>query len=252
MVTADHVGQGRFGLNMVSGWNVGEHAMFGVDIREHDERYAYTEEWLTVVERMWSEEEAFDFDGRFFSLKGVKSAPKPYFGDRPILVSAGNSPVGRDFALRRTDCVFMGTREIDQLAAEVSAMTAVAPAPRMYFGCGNLLCRPTRKEAEEFYYYIVHENGDWVAVEEALAMRSKGGASSSKLPTHTKERMIFASGTYPFVGSYDDVVEEFRQMAEAGMDGVALGMVNYIDDLPAVRDEVLPRMERLGLREPSA
>jgi FMNH2-dependent dimethyl sulfone monooxygenase len=225
--------------------------MFGVDIREHDERYAYTEEWLTVVERMWSEEEAFDFEGRFFSLKGVKSAPKPYFGDRPILVSAGNSPVGRDFALRRTDCVFMGTREIDQLAAEVSAMTAVAPAPRMYFGCGNLLCRPTRKEAEEFYYYIVHENGDWVAVEEALAMRSKGGASS-KLPTHTKERMIFASGTYPFVGSYDDVVEEFRQMAEAGMDGVALGMVNYIDDLPAVRDEVLPRMERLGLREPSA
>ena len=252
MVTADHVGQGRFGLNMVSGWNVGEHAMFGVDIREHDERYAYTEEWLTVVERMWSEEEAFDFEGRFFSLKGVKSAPKPYFGDRPILVSAGNSPVGRDFALRRTDCVFMGTREIDQLASEVAAMTAVAPAPRMYFGCGNLLCRPTRKEAEEFYYYIVHENGDWDAVEEALAMRSKGGASSSKLPTHTKERMIFASGTYPFVGSYDDVVEAFRQMAEAGMDGVALGMVNYIDDLPAVRDEVLPRMERLGLRETSA
>jgi hypothetical protein len=52
----------------------------------------------------------------------------------------------------------------------------------MYFECGNLLCRPTRKEAEEFYYYIVHENGDWDAVEEALAMRSKGGASSSKLP----------------------------------------------------------------------
>ena len=64
--------------------------------------------------------------------------------------------------------------------------------------------------------------------------------------------MIFASGTYPLVGSYDDVVEAFRQMAEAGMDGVALGMVNYIDDLPAVRDEVLPPMERLGLREPSA
>jgi alkanesulfonate monooxygenase SsuD/methylene tetrahydromethanopterin reductase-like flavin-dependent oxidoreductase (luciferase family) len=146
----------------------------------------------------------------------------------------------------------MGTREIDQLASELAAMTAVASALRMYFGCGNLLCRPTRKEAEEFYYYIVHENGDWDAVEEALAMRSKGGASSSKLPAHTKERMIFASGTYPFVGSYDDVVKEFRQMVEAGMDGVALGMVNYIDDLPAVRDEVLPRMERLGLREPSA
>jgi len=63
--------------------------------------------------------------------------------------------------------------------------------------------------------------------------------------------MIFASGTYPFVGSYDDIVETFRQMSDAGLDGLALGMVNYIDDLPAFRDEVLPRMERLGLREPS-
>lgn len=249
MVTVDHVGQGRFGLNMVSGWNVGEHAMFGIDIREHDRRYAYTEEWLTIVERIWAEDKPFDFDGEFFSLKGVRSAPKPCFGDRPMLVSAGNSPVGRDFALRRADSVFMGTREIDQLADEIDSMKAAAPAPRMYFGCGNLLCRPTRKEAEEFYHYIVYDNGDWDAVDEAMEMRAKGGASSSQLPTHTKERMIFASGTYPFVGSYDDVVDEFRRMSEAGMDGVAVGMVNYIDDLPAVRDEVLPRMERLGLRE---
>ena len=30
MVTADHVGHGRFGINLVSGWNQGEFAMFGV------------------------------------------------------------------------------------------------------------------------------------------------------------------------------------------------------------------------------
>ncbi len=30
MVSADLAGKGRFGLNMVSGWNVGEHAMFGI------------------------------------------------------------------------------------------------------------------------------------------------------------------------------------------------------------------------------
>jgi hypothetical protein len=38
-------------------------------------------------------------------------------------------------------------------------------------------------------------------------------------------------------------------MSEAGLDGFAFGMVNYIDDFPALRDEILPRMERLGLRE---
>ena len=52
MVTADHVGQGRFGLNIVSGWNVEEFAMFGIPLREHDERYAYSAEWVTILKKI--------------------------------------------------------------------------------------------------------------------------------------------------------------------------------------------------------
>ena len=39
MVTADHIGGGRFGLNIVCGWNVDEFGMFGVGLEEHDRRY---------------------------------------------------------------------------------------------------------------------------------------------------------------------------------------------------------------------
>ena len=35
-VTADHIGEGRFGINLVVGWNEGEFEMFGVTQREHD------------------------------------------------------------------------------------------------------------------------------------------------------------------------------------------------------------------------
>ena len=35
-VTADHIGEGRFGLNLVVGWNEGEFEMFGVEQREHE------------------------------------------------------------------------------------------------------------------------------------------------------------------------------------------------------------------------
>ena len=248
MVSADLAGKGRFGLNMVSGWNVGEHAMFGIGIRDHDERYKYTEEWLDIVEKLWVHNEPFNFRGRFFDLKGVESLPKPYGDSRPILVSAGNSPIGRDFALRRADCVFMGIREIDFLKPEINKMKKVEPAPRLYFGCGNVISRPTQKEAQEYYHYLIHEMGDWAAVDHALGIRTKGGASSSKLPTHTAERMLAAAGTYPIVGGYDEVVDEFRRMAEAGLDGIAIGLVNYIDDFPALRDEILPRMEYAGLR----
>ena len=49
----------------------------------------------------------------------------------------------------------------------------------------------------------------------------------------------------------DEVAAAYRQMADAGLDGMAIGLVNYIDDFPHLRDEVLPRMERLGLRLPA-
>src|SRR5207237_6609499 len=61
IATADHVGRGRSGLNVVSGWNVGEFDMFGTTMLEHDTRYAYTEEWLTIAKRIWAEDQAFDF-----------------------------------------------------------------------------------------------------------------------------------------------------------------------------------------------
>src|SRR5580704_465390 len=48
-VTADHIGQGRVGVNIVVGWNEGEFDMFGVQQREHDTRYAYAQEWVDVV-----------------------------------------------------------------------------------------------------------------------------------------------------------------------------------------------------------
>ena len=45
-VTADHIGEGRVGVNIVVGWNEGEFDMFGVKQREHDARYDYAQEWI--------------------------------------------------------------------------------------------------------------------------------------------------------------------------------------------------------------
>ena len=50
-VTADHIGEGRFGLNLVVGWNEDEFEMFGVKQRDHDERYDYAQEWVDVIKQ---------------------------------------------------------------------------------------------------------------------------------------------------------------------------------------------------------
>src|SRR5262249_25406182 len=89
-VTGDHGGEGRFGVNLVVGWNEGEFEMFGVTQREHDARYDFAQEWLDVVKRAWSERGDFDFHGRFLDLKGVRAYPKPYGDTRPIIMNAGS------------------------------------------------------------------------------------------------------------------------------------------------------------------
>jgi alkanesulfonate monooxygenase SsuD/methylene tetrahydromethanopterin reductase-like flavin-dependent oxidoreductase (luciferase family) len=61
-VTCDQIGEGRFGLNIVAGWNEGEFEMFGVKQREHETRYTFAQEWIDIVKRAWSEEEDFDFN----------------------------------------------------------------------------------------------------------------------------------------------------------------------------------------------
>src|SRR3979411_2932685 len=64
LVTADHIGEGRLGVNLVVGWNEGEFEMFGVHQREHKARYAFAQEWLDAVMRAWTEPGTFDVDGQ--------------------------------------------------------------------------------------------------------------------------------------------------------------------------------------------
>ena len=109
MVTADHIGQGRFGLNIVAGWNEGEFEMFGVEQRDHGDRYEFAQEWIEIIKRAWSEQDEFDFDGKFFKLEGVHCLPGPYGGTQPVIMNAGASATGQAFAMRNCDAFFTST-----------------------------------------------------------------------------------------------------------------------------------------------
>ena len=76
-VTADHIGRGRFGLNVVCGWYQDEFDMLGVNLGRHDSRYRLGQEWVDIVTRCWAAEEPFDYDGDFFRLRKTVMEPKP-------------------------------------------------------------------------------------------------------------------------------------------------------------------------------
>jgi alkanesulfonate monooxygenase SsuD/methylene tetrahydromethanopterin reductase-like flavin-dependent oxidoreductase (luciferase family) len=250
-VTADHVGRGRFGLNVVSGWNVDEFGMFGSPLLEHDERYNYTEEWVTIVKGIWSEPKPFDYSGKHFNLKSISGKPKPWEGSRPLLMSAGSSTAGRAFAARQVDCLFMVIADEANVTQEVAAIRA-GRSDLGIFASGHLLCRATAKETRDYYHFLVHEKGDWEAAEAAIRRRIEGDGRS--LPQERlkgmMERFISGGGTFPVIGSYDEVAATLKRLSDAGLDGMALASVNYVREMPVIRDEILPRLERLGLRQP--
>jgi alkanesulfonate monooxygenase SsuD/methylene tetrahydromethanopterin reductase-like flavin-dependent oxidoreductase (luciferase family) len=257
LATADHVGEGRFGLNIVAGWNEGEFQMFGVTQREHEERYKYAQDWIDAVRRCWAPEEEFDFNGELIKLTKVRAKPKPYGGTRPMIMNAGSSGPGQAFALRNCDAYFTATStsrgSVDataKMVTDVKAEAAVSGREIEVFTVGQVVCRPTQKEAEDYYHHAIIDNADWGAVDGMLAIKNitpeTVGAEEYK-----KKREYFASraiGGYPYVGTPDQVAEEMAALSRAGIRGIAFSFVNYLDELPFFRDEVLPRLARLGVR----
>ena len=259
MVTADWIGNGRFGLNIVAGWNEGEFEMFGVEQREHDERYVFAKEWLGVIKRAWSDSEAedFAFDGRWFKLKNIRAKPKPVGGARPLIMNAGSSGAGQRFALRNCDAFFTATgasrSSLDGIAARVNEVKAEAQTHGKdidVYTIGQVICRPTQKEAEDYHRHANVDNADWGAVERMLALRKITRENTSAADFEAK-RVFFAAnsiGGYPFVGTPDKIAEELAIVSRAGIRGIAFSFVNYNDELPYFRDDVLPRLARMGLR----
>ncbi len=252
--TADHIGQGRFGLNIVVGWNEDEFEMFGVKQREHEQRYEYAQEWIDAVKMAWGPQDDFDFEGQFIKLKKVRAKPKPVGGSRPLIMNAGASLVGRAFAVRNCDAFFtqVSRTSVDESAERIKVAKDAAAAHGRemdVYGVGVVTCRRTQKEADEYYHYATIENADWSAVDGILGKKNISVATVGQ-EEFTRQRHHYAHGLggLLMVGDPDRVANDMAVLSQAGLQGLGLSMINYVDELPFFRDEVLPRLQRLGAR----
>jgi alkanesulfonate monooxygenase SsuD/methylene tetrahydromethanopterin reductase-like flavin-dependent oxidoreductase (luciferase family) len=249
LVTADHAGGGRAGLNIVVGWNEPEFAMFGVEQRPPEQRYPYAQEWIDVVKGLWSAPEPFDYDGAFLQLRGVEGNPKPVGASAPLLINAGRSPAGRQYAIRNCDAFFTSTGQITfaEVADKVRAFKDEARASGReldVYSDGICVCRPTQRDAEEYFRYAVLENADWTLIGRRLERRAPVAVAE-------REQLVHGAIGRDFVGDPDEVARQIAAMAAAGIRGLALNFVHHLAEVPFFCAEVLPRLERLGLRCPT-
>jgi alkanesulfonate monooxygenase SsuD/methylene tetrahydromethanopterin reductase-like flavin-dependent oxidoreductase (luciferase family) len=253
MVTVSHVSEGRFGLNIVCGWNQDEFEMFGIAQREHDTRYEYGQEWWDVVQKIWQENAPFDYDGRFIELEGVIGKPKPYKW-RPVVMNAGSSGAGRSFGAKNCDFLFTVLIDLEKGKQDVQNIKAIAASAGRcidVFTTSYVVLRPTRKEAQEYHEYYTTKMADYEAADHLMELQ---GLHAQSFPPEAfklfRQRFVGGHGVYPLIGDPDDVAAELAKISAAGFIGTTITFVNYVDEFPYFRDEVLPRLERMALRQP--
>ncbi len=122
----DHITHGRAAWNVVTSANDYAARNFGLDrLPPHAERYAKAREFVQVVEALWDtwEDGAFVYDkdtclsflpdklhaldhkGKYFTVQGALNIERPPQG-RPVIIQAGASDTGKDFAAEFAEVVF--------------------------------------------------------------------------------------------------------------------------------------------------
>ena len=252
LTTLDHISHGRAALNIVCGYNRPELAMFG--ITEIDRAYERGREWFDIVMRIYTSDEPFDYRGEFYNLEDVEGAPKPLQQPRPVVITAGFSPEGRDYAAQTSDFLFTVFTELAQAKVtltDISERSRKVDRNVSVISTCHVVCRNTRTEAEDYYYHYGVEMADNEALDRQLAIQ-KGRTVFEHLGDLEEHRMRFAAGggSYPLIGTPRMIADEMIKMSQVGLDGAALCFVNYKDELPVFIREVVPLCEEAGLRTP--
>lgn len=133
--TLDHLTGGRVGWNIVTSAGAIAAQNFGMeDLPPHDERYEIAEEFVDVVEKLWSSWDRdavvmdretgtfvdadrvrpIDHRGTYFSVRGPLNSLPPV-QTRPAIFQAGGSPRGREFAARSADVIVSSAKGVDAM-----------------------------------------------------------------------------------------------------------------------------------------
>jgi FMNH2-dependent dimethyl sulfone monooxygenase len=256
--TADHVSGGRFGLNVVAGWYAPELSMFGLTQREHDERYAVADEWFQVCRQLWTTPGEQDFHGEYFDVPGGMAEPKPLQKPYPVIMNAGTSPAGRDFAAKHSDLNFAGLTSFETAGEQIAGIKEFARTEHgrevRVFARAHVICRDTEAEALAYDDEVHRQHGDYAG---AAAVTGIAKATSQSTDWTIDERkllegMIAGLWGIRLVGTPGQIVERMLELHAAGADGIALSFVDYDDGLDRLERQILPLLVEAGVRAPVA
>lgn len=216
--TLDRLTEGRWSINVTSGWNLDEFAMFGVEQPGHDRRYDRSREFIEVLQLAWSGDRV-DYDGEFYQVEGLVIDPPPVSTSLQVF-QGGQSGAARDMAAGHSDWMFLNGGPVDKIAAiiaDVRSRAALVGRTVRFGVYGIPLCRPTDAEAwaevdamvaavdpaviEARRSRVSGAEGMWERSDDALTMLDSNEGFATRL-----------------IGSPETIVGQLQTLSEAGVD----------------------------------
>lgn len=237
----DRISGGRLSLNVVSSWWATEARKYGVQFDQHDDRYARTGEWLTVVDGMWKEP-VFSFSGDYYTVEEAILEPKPLRRPRPTIYAGGESPAAKELISRRCDAWLTHGDPPDVIGPKVDDMRArreqTGLAPMSFGAAGYAVVRGSDREVRRELERItnVRENArgyanyqDWIANTQLERRMS--------IEDYSVSNRGLRSG---LTGTPEQVAERILEFERAGLDLLLLQFSPQLEEMERFAEEVIP------------
>jgi pyrimidine oxygenase len=237
IATLDHISGGRAGLNIVAGAYRGEFEQMGAwdPALDHDRRYDLTQEWTTIVKRLWAEP-AVSFDGEFFHFQDCVGDPKPLH--RPELICAGMSARGFAFSVRECDGCFIGGRneaETRDASARARALAAELGKPIRTYCMMTVITADTDAQAEAKAARY-RQGLDEGAV---LGMLQSYGATGNAMTARAQGAFM----TQTAIGSPATCARKIETfLRDCDIDGLMFVFDDYLEGISASGRHILPAL----------
>ena len=254
--TIDNITGGRAGLNIVAGFSQNAYDQFGAQVEDPNTRYDRCQEFVDLLKRFWCEEDEFDFEGRFYTVRRGVSRPKP-IQSFPAIMNAGQSGRGREFAARNADMAF--TFLSDDEAAwgpQISAYRNLAHEnyrrDLQVWTQGFLVIADTEREAQDYQRSYAEDRADQAWIDGWVKGIAENLPQLRPDQMASMQRNWAAGGGLPMVGTPDTVADILIRVSRAGLNGVLISSLEPEVMLERFGREVLPRLEQAGLRRPNS
>jgi FMNH2-dependent dimethyl sulfone monooxygenase len=238
----DHISGGRLTLNVVSSWWAEEARKYGVHFEQHDDRYARTNEWLDVLNGVWSQDH-FSYAGKYYRVEDNVLEPKPVSKPRPTLYAGGESPAAKELIAEKCDAYLMHgdpPERVGEKIADLRARRAKHNLPPLKFGvAGYAIVRETEREAQDEVRRITDVQQS--AAGYANYQQWLSGTQLEQrvsLEDYSVSNRGLRSG---LVGTAEQVAERVAQFEAAGVDLVLLQFSPQLEEMERFSEAVIRR-----------